>query len=500
MSREKEILSQVSIYSSSTIVTQAITLVAAILCRRFLGPTQIGIWALLQVIQTYAALSALGVTNATTREIPFYLGKGDTRKSTSIKNAVFSFAACSSVVVSLGILVYVFTVRETIRTELFYGLLFVSGLNILQRINDLMITLLRAYKQFTIAGKQMIYSAIVNAILVATLSYRFEIYGFMWAMCLSFFFNIGYLMMRYRFHIRFDMNWTLIRGLIAYGFPLMILSMLGVIFLSIDKLMIVRYLSFEALGLYGVAILAANLIARFPSSVGTVLLPNFHEKYGETGNKQDLLKYLTKSTRAFTYSMPVVIALAWFFVPHVIKLVLPAFVDSIPALKILILSPYFLALANPCENLLIVIKKHGNLFPIVALTCALAVLFNLLAIKAGYGIVGVALATAIVFGIKFALTYFLAYRELSSGAQWGMKNFVSICAKFLWMIVILIGSTIVVPGGPHFGYALLRTLFFLVLYSPFLIKFNKEFEIWNTLVQKMRPKTTSSSLHASVEG
>lgn len=484
MSQKKEILKQVGVYSSATLVTQIITLTVAILSRLFLGPAQTGIWAVLQVVITYASLSVLGITEAATREIPFYLGKGQRARAHEIKNVVFSFALLSSTIVSIGILLYALIYRPRLSHEIFLGLLAVSGVIVLQRLSDLLITFLRAYKQFAIASQEMIYSAVFNAIAVIFLSYRYELYGFMIAMLVSFLFNIAYMMLRFHFDLEWLLEGKIIKEGIAYGFPLMILGLLTTIFLSIDKIMIAHFLGFEALGLYGIAILGADYLAKFPLSVGTVLLPNFHGKYGAAQNKYEFRSYLKKVSNAFCYSMPLLIGFIWFFSPWVIHHILPEFKECLPALKMLILSSYFSALSNPYENFIIMVKGHLKLFPIIAIAAVLAVAFNYLALKIGWGIWGVALATTVVFILKLLAVYLLSEYVIDKTYHFE-KHLFSILGQFAFMVVVLrLSSSLFLDWGLGIR-SVLQFLVFVFIYIPILLRFNREFELWDTLKERL---------------
>ena len=230
--RKDKIIVDASGYLLATILTQFITLIAGILTRRFLGPLQMGVWTLLQMILTYSTYTSIGVMDAVGREIPFCLGKGDNERSDKIKNLGFSFSMTVTVITMLGILVYAFWYRAHLQKEIFYGLLFISVILFLQKLSDLYIAFLRSYQFFAIASKQMIWSAIVNGLLVAILSWRFRIFGFMWAMCISFIFNILYMVSRKQFYFKFYLNRAQLWSLIQYGLPLMIIGLFGTFFFN----------------------------------------------------------------------------------------------------------------------------------------------------------------------------------------------------------------------------------------------------------------------------
>ena len=488
MSQKEDVISDVGLYSSMSIMTQIITLVAAILTRRFLGPVQTGVWALLQIILVYAGYSMLGVTQAVSREIPFYLGKGNSEKAEEIKNLVYSFSTFTSSIVAVGCVMYALLTRNNLRSELFYGLLFVSVRIMLQRSSNLNIVFLRGYKLFSLAAKQMFLSAIVNAILVVLFSFKYKVYGFMIAMCLSFLFNIFYIKFHHSFHFKWNFDLKKIWNLIQYGFPLVIVSLIGTIFITIDKLMIVKIIGIEQLGLYSVALLAYTYLNSFPNSIGIVLIPNFHQKFGETEKAESLKNYLEKSSQVFETIMPLLIATGWFLLPYFAQLVLPDFAGSIPPMKYLITSVFWVALIDPYSYFLVVIRKQAMLLPIVGGAGVIAFFANLFSLTHGFGILGVGIATTFVFFCNFTATYFLACKHLYTRTTMWARYF-HLILKFFIMVFVMVFLNFLFPASEYsFIRSFVQFFIFTLVYLPFLHKLNKDIEILSTLRKKFFKK------------
>lgn len=404
-------------YSSATLVTQLVGLAAAVLSRRFLGPVSIGVWAVVQVVVEYSAYSSLGVSEAAPREIPFYKGKGDEAAAERVKNAVFSFATASAVVVAALVSAFALSRRPFLSEEMFWGLLFASAIIVLQRVNNLLVTLLRAYKEFALAGRQMTLSAVVNAVLTAVLAYRFRFYGFMAALCLSFVFNIVYILWKSRIRIApcFELKegWALVR----YGLPLQLLGVINTFLGSIDRILIAALLGFRDVGLYGVAVMGYSYLAGLPNAVATVLVPHFHEEFGKRQNPRELLGYLQKSSRAFSELMIVLVGCGWFLSPLFIRWALPEFAEAVPAAQWMMLGSYFLALTHPYSTFLIVIKRHLPLFGVLGVLSALALAVYPPAVLSPYGIQAVAIAGACLALLRFLMVYFLASRQVHEGTE-----------------------------------------------------------------------------------
>ncbi len=486
MNKRRDIGKQVIIYLQGTFTTQAVSVVLAIVARRLLGPVQMGVWSLLDVVLTYGKYTALGTMFASLREIPFYQGKGEPEKAEEVKNIVFSFAIISILPLSLGTVIYALAFRSRLGNELFYGLLLVSVLIILRRLSNVLVNFLRAYKYFEIAANQMVLSSLVNAVLIASLCYLYKIYGYILAMILSFLFNIIYIFFssRLRFVWRFDLKKILYY--ISLGLPLLSLTIANTLFVTLDKLMIAKFLGFHSLGLYSIAVMAMGNISNFPNSVGIVLMPNFQEKYGETENKKDLQEYLEKSAYFFCDTMPLVIGAVWFIGPYFIHLVLPQFEGGVRAMQLLVMASFFLAADYPYGLFLVAIKKHLSMAGRMAIACLLAVCFNLLAIKSGWGLRGIALGTVAAVLFKFSSNFELVRRHLYSGHE-ALKKYGVIVTKFLWMAVVLVGidraflwiHDPLIKAVAQFG-----TL--IALYFPFILRLNSEFRVWRRLKEKLR--------------
>ncbi len=487
MSKKSTILSDATIYTSLSILTQLLTLVTGILTRRFLGPVQMGVWSLLQIILGYSAYSTLGVSESISREIPFYQAKGEHEKAERMKNVIISFALFTVAIFSAGLAVWAYFKRADLSREIFYGLLIMSGMMVLQRISNLHIAFLRAYKFFTFAGKQMVISSIANAAFVVFFAYRFQMYGFMWAMCLSFIFNILYIRWYHRFTFRWNLNWPMVWEMMKYGFPLIITGLLDSFFISIDKLMIAKFLGLRELGVYSLAIMAYSYISTIPNSVGIVLIPNFHEKFGKTEDPKMLKEYLSKSTRAFSDLMPVLIAGVWCFAPFLAYHVLPDFRESIAPMKVLVLSAFYLALSHPYQYFLAVIRRQKVVVPIIAVACLFSFGTNYVALKGGWGLMGVSFATVIVAWIKFTGIYAVSVGPVFSRSE-SIKTYLFFIFKFIYVVCLFIFIEYLLPRAEESLWkVLLQFGMFAAGFLPFLIKLNRDFNLLTALKNKFSP-------------
>jgi len=490
--KKKEILKQAGIYSVATQIAQAITIIASICSRRFLGPTQTGIWATLQIIVDYSKYTTLGIMAAVSREIPYAIGKKDPARAQKIQNVAFSFVTSTSVLFALAVFIFSLVSWGRFRPEISYGLCLVSVLVFMQRFNNLLVALLRSRKKFEIETELMVLSAIVNAALVAGLTYYFQIFGFICALIGSLGFNIAYIFFRNDFKFRYDMDRSELKPLLSFGLPLMALGGMTTIFKSLDEIMVVRLLGFEQLGYYSIAVMVFSYMTNFTASCAIILLPHFQEKFGKTDNPKEMANYLLKSIQAYALIVPVFIGGVWLFAPFFIHWFLPNFEPGLAPMKILVFNMFFVSVVQTPQDFLMTIKKHWVLFPILAGSIALSALLDYWAVKAGYGIMGVAAATLTVFFLNFTAVFFAAAR-FAVDRLTAIKRYlgwISMCAYNMLILWALDKW----GGLENFDFfQTVRCAFIFVLaYMPFLWLLEKDFVVFTILRTWIRKRKSQN--------
>jgi len=481
MSKKNEILKQVGSYALGAQTAQLITLVAAVLSRKFLGPMQMGIWSTLQIIVDYSKYATFGVVTAMSREIPYKLGQKNQYGAEEVKNLTFSFILASSVLLAVVLLLFAALTYGVVRPEITYGLIFVATIIFLQRMNNLYIALIRSYKEFKLAGRQMIASAIVNAVFVALLAYHFRIYGFMIALVFSFIFNIAFVHFYQPYKFHWQLNREKLKPLMKLGFPLMMVGIIMTVLRSLDKIIIARFLGFEALGQYSIAIMICSFASNFSTSVGVVLFPHFQEKIASRDRPEDLKEYLFQSTLAYSCCMPVLIGVAWFAAPYFVGLLLPQYVDGVPAMQALSLSLFCIALIEPCHHFLIAIRKHLWLFPLLGASAGFALVLTAVCVRAGYGIVGIAASMSLTFLCYFSGVFFLCGKSLANWHEVFLR-YVTTMVPGIYMIAVILGIRASLgTEGYRLGQAMTHTGVFLIFCVPFAIFLNRRFAVLSVL-------------------
>jgi len=492
MSNKKIILKDISLYAFGTYLTHLIDFVISVLMKRFLGPMLSGVWTSLQVILIYAKYANLGTVEASLKEIPYHIGKNDLKRAEEIKNTVFWYVLFNALLVSSVILIAALCLKSFVSPAVFWGLITISCLNVIQRVYFFQVVLLRAFKKFYLASKVMIFSSVIGIGPMLFLTWHYKIYGFYAATIFIFAMNSLYVFWKSKQRFAFTFSWSKIKPLIIVGFPIMVLMGLDIVFRSIDRIIIPRFLDFEQMGYYSLAVMAMNYLTSFPNMLNVVLFPHFQEKFSQRDNAKDLRNYVYQSTLSLAYLLPVLLAAVWFFSETIVELVLPDFRPGIFPLKILMAGVFFVSLNYPFLTLLITIKKHFVMIPVVLGLMIFASVFCIWSLQLGYGIPGVAIIMSIHYFIYFMILFRHGTRDIMQRKD-SFRLFARILGIFCYFISLLLAIEILMPMPTNSVIIknLLQFGIFTLCFSPCLILFNKETQLLKHLLGLFKDKITN---------
>ena len=88
-SSKKRIIKDSATYLSSTILAQVLGLLRTLMIPILLGPTQLGVWNLMNVIVGYGANAHLGILHGLNKKIPYLKGLGKIEEIDELKDSVF---------------------------------------------------------------------------------------------------------------------------------------------------------------------------------------------------------------------------------------------------------------------------------------------------------------------------------------------------------------------------------------------------------------------------
>jgi O-antigen/teichoic acid export membrane protein len=381
----------------------------------------------------------------------------------------------------LGLLVAVVAVvfgsgwNEQVR----FGLVLLGVTAPLRLFTDTHEMLIQSVKRFDIQSGTVIIKAFVMLTLqtLAVLAFGFygmflgvvliESIGFLWWM------KIG-IVSRERPAFRLELDRARLRGLIAFGGPILVMAQVWLLYAAVDQLIVAGALSLKELGYYALATSVTTYILFLPKSIGSAVFPRMAEKFGKTGEISHIHHYATDVQRLLAYVLvPIATAGGFFAFPVLIRYALPEFQPAIDVVQVMVAASFFMALNNMPIKVLLTAGYRWSVTSI-ALGCTVVngAINALFVIVLDKGLVGAATATAISYVITFlAITAF----ALSRAIPWRTVavHLAEILAVFAYCYAAMRGLDAVVDSGGH-GLvvdsllAAGQLLAFVILLTPWL--------------------------------
>jgi len=436
-------------------------LVRAVFLPVLFTPAQLGIWNLLNVILGYGSNAHLGLLDGMNKAIPFLREQNEAAQVERIKDSVFWVNLLLGGLVSVVLLIVSWFMPG------FYGagLRIMAGVVFFQLIFFYLFSLLRADNRFGLVSGGIVGLSVFSTVLVlgGALVVEDRLRGALAGLLASYALIVAYLLSRSRYRFSVQCRVDALRKALKLGFPLIVLGVLNTVFMSVDRWMIAVWLDETRLGYYALGFMASNLLVLVPGSVASVLYPRMLERFAVNLDPREVRNLLTGPIRALAVLMLTLIGAAVVFLPLLIRVFLPKYLNSIPVLMVLIPGAFFLSLAPITGCYLIAINRQRLIIVAQVIMSILCLAGDYAALNNGYGIIGVAVMTAVGYSI-LGLSYMLM-AVIQSEDQKG-KAFlftIRILLPFAVMIVVLAAMEWLIPIGGAHGTGAVSTVVRMVL-------------------------------------
>jgi len=134
-------------------------------------------------------------------------------------------------------------------------------------------------------------------------------------------------------------NWGRLKHLLIIGAPIFIVGQVYAWWTVLNSTLVLGFMGKQGLGLYAMVLVAGGTLELLPTAVSQVIYPRMAEHYGRTGRVNDLVRMSIKPTILSVAGMVPLVVAAWFAVGPVVRWILPAYVDAVPAIRWSVLVP-----------------------------------------------------------------------------------------------------------------------------------------------------------------
>lgn len=372
-----------------------------------LGQNRYGIWTLIASFIGYYGLLNLGVRSAITRYVARYAGQGDEKRlNETASTAMAMFICTGALVIAASFLLAApaatfFDVAPE-HSDDFKAVFWILGLAIgLSFPGNVFSAIIIAHERYVPANFARITTVLLQTGLTVVMLLRGKgLLGVAYANLISSATGIGVNFLLYRHFtpqlrmILAAVKWRVLRMLVVYGGVTTVIAIADVMRMNLDSFVIGKWVGMAEVGVYGIAALLIRYMVRLVSASMVVLTPRFAALDGakERAKLQDLfLRSLSISALlAFGAGMLAIVFGGRFITFWVGE----DFAKSIVILQILAISFAFALSQNPGIGLMYALNKH-HFFAIATIIEAIANLILSILLVSKYGIIGVAMGTAV---------------------------------------------------------------------------------------------------------
>jgi len=378
---------------------------------RFMEPSEYGILSLVQAFNAmFIVFLGLQLTSSI---IVYYFDYKDRDLKTFCSTIFWSIVIIPTIIIGLVFLVgesFSMLVFPSGNVPFYPYLMLILITAFFSQISGFGTVILRVQQKGTSILKISVFTTIIQLILSIWLvvGERLGAYGVLLAGLIGGGIQSLVIIFTIRSHIIPVFRGIMFRTALKYSLPIIPHHIGGFLFIYSDKIILEKFVTLSAIGLYGIAVTFANLLRLVVMSANQALQPNFMEM-----SKNDR-KIATSAFKPIITKWAILVSLCFLvlavFSKEAIMLLTPAkFYSASAYIPILLLAHVFRGMYLFPINSILFLKKTIYV-PVITLTAGLLnVILNLIFIPK-YGVIAAAWTTLVSSALTFLLAFLISKR------------------------------------------------------------------------------------------
>jgi len=299
--------------------------------------------------------------------------------------------------------------------------------------------LMRVESLFNRISISQILKGVSSLILAIILIIYFGFYGALVATLCSSTVPLWYLGKGMNIDFKFKIDKERIKALFLTGVPISLIFFNSDIFHSLDRILIVKYLNVTQLGYYSLALSVMTMVQNIPSSISYIIYPKMLEVYGKSD--RDILsiqRYFNISSQINSIIIAATVGFLVVSIEFAIYYLLSRYIEAVDVVIILSFSTFFMGVEMISVRTLLTEKNFMILTIFQIIGMVLNLLLNIILIKMGYGIEGVAIGTSVAYVIYSSIVYYYTMSKFTKNIYQILINFTKVYWPILWVGIILV--------------------------------------------------------------
>lgn len=366
----------------STVACSAMSFVFSVYNKRIVATYPLGIYSTCLLAQTYMNYAQFGVLNAYNRDYPQALGRKDYAEANKLKNTAMTFMlmiyAIVFVVFELWVAIYYGgrIGKDVYSTYYAFGYMLCPIMILLKSFDDMSNATVRMnghYNKSAVIG----FVRTVLALIIGVIAINIAGYYGLYAMTLSSA-ALGIIMFRSEAFkgAKLTFDWQFMKVMIIGGLPLLINSLIWTIVQSVDKFVILGFLSTEDLGVYSVPLMGFTTMVLVPQTISQVFYIKISHLYGANHNETELLEKAAYFSRITSFISGGACLFVYFVMPIFVHFFMPMYTEGTAATQILVIGVAIYATTMLYGNIFSVLKLNKSLIANSVALCIFNAIFS----------------------------------------------------------------------------------------------------------------------------
>lgn len=447
----------------SNIVSTPFNLAKVFIIVRVLDPPSYGVLNLFTVILSYSVWFEFGILSGMDKMIPFLRGQSNYTELNRIKNTAFTGFNLLYLFLACIIFVAPFMPFFSFSNEINTGIRLLSVIILLSALQNFYLTLLRANKQFGIIGTMNVIFA-ASAVLCLLLIYKTtlnRLHATLVSLIMAYIISLLFGILRLKLTFRLNLNMGRLKQIINTGFPIVIIGIGFVVFTSIDRWIIARYLTKSQLGYYALGVTISNFLFGFMAVFAYTFFPWAREKFGKDKDLINFDLHVNKIMKVMSYIVALPCCLLIVSLPFIYKTFFYKYLAGLSSANFLIFGIFSISIATISGTLLVAIDKQKIIVFAQAVGIVAMLIANYFAVRFTSSILGVAAVTAFIFSLY---SFFI----ISCSLRYTGGSYIQICKVILRLFLPFILGLLII-GLLKFAASLFNLSDFIIAILGFFI-------------------------------
>lgn len=403
----------------TSLLARGLGLIRGLGVARLLAPELYGVSATVAMILSYGQYLDLGSSNAAFRTAASAVGRDEQAEAARVAGHIGTLKAAAATTV--GLLTVLISFAPGMRQEIRLALRLLPGIALATSLLAASILQMQAFSRAGDVNLTSAVSATSDLVLVLGLTWLAGLPGLLAGLVVAPTLALGFALRRIPGHLVAAVSRSAGLRYAKIGFPLVLLALVDHNLVYIDQVIVLAFFSVRELGIYNIALIAADVLRILSLAVGIVIGPRLIAAYARSRGDLEALRPYTVTPVHFCAAVaPFAIAALWATTGYGIARFYARYAAAVRPMQVLFLGYYFLVVLGGVTTFLFAIDKHRKNLWFLVPALGLNVAVDIILIKAGCGLMAVAIGSAttyVMYGVA-GLCYVASHFQFRP-REWG---------------------------------------------------------------------------------